>query len=422
MTVAVGPILSLTHRSAKPAGEGKRRTIASLEPHSEFRILTCFQSSREVTGVINLLDASNPTRNSPVLISAVHLVENVGRASAMLIVHDTCKTGGAGGDDKEQLELSAAASAFEGLKAGREDGTISVEALTAVSAYATMHEDICSLALEKHASLVILPFQLKPAADGGVDGSSHDPLRGVNKSVMESARCSVAVLVDRGHRPPAALARLNSLGARHRSFIMLFVGGPDDREALAYAGRMSGNPGVSLTVMRFVTVSEEHVELGTDGEGIEKVLDERSMEEFRHRTGSNKSVSFTEVAVRDGDEVVRAVNAMEGDGFELIIVGRGKGRDSRLAMGSAEWSEFPELGVLGDTLVCSSFAANAWILVVQQGGGGGSGGGVSGRSASSSSGQQSGKIGENLGHTTWQPRNVDRPDLAPFVCRGNKAC
>ena len=66
MTTAVGPILSFTYKSDKHSGECKRSSIWSLEPHDkEFRVLTCFQSSQEITGIANLLDASNPTKDSP---------------------------------------------------------------------------------------------------------------------------------------------------------------------------------------------------------------------------------------------------------------------------------------------------------------------------------------------------------------------
>lgn len=42
----------------------------------------------------------------------------------------------------------------------------------------------------------------------------------------------------------------NSLGRNHYHFAMVFIGGTDDCEALAYAWRMAGHPDVRLTNAR----------------------------------------------------------------------------------------------------------------------------------------------------------------------------
>uniref|UniRef100_J3KVH9 Uncharacterized protein n=1 Tax=Oryza brachyantha TaxID=4533 RepID=J3KVH9_ORYBR len=58
--------------------------------------------------------------------------------------------------------------------------------------------------------------------------------------------------------------------------------------------------------------------------------------------------------------------------FDLVVVGRrggGEGDDlegSALTSGLSEWSECPELGVLGDMLASAEFASKVSILVVQQ--------------------------------------------------------
>ncbi|XP_059623083.1 cation/H(+) antiporter 17-like [Cornus florida] len=51
------------------------------------------KASRNVPTIINLIDASHPTKKSPICIYFLHLAELTGRASAMLIVHNTCKSG-----------------------------------------------------------------------------------------------------------------------------------------------------------------------------------------------------------------------------------------------------------------------------------------------------------------------------------------
>uniref|UniRef100_A0A0E0PP52 Cation/H(+) antiporter C-terminal domain-containing protein n=1 Tax=Oryza rufipogon TaxID=4529 RepID=A0A0E0PP52_ORYRU len=67
-------------------------------------------------------------------------------------------------------------------------------------------------------------------------------LRGFNESILASAPCSVGILVDRGLS--AAAARMAAV----HHVALLFFGGPDDREGLAYAWRMVENPGVCLTI------------------------------------------------------------------------------------------------------------------------------------------------------------------------------
>ncbi|CAL2257635.1 unnamed protein product [Prunus armeniaca] len=79
MTAAVGPILALIHKSNGPSKKHTHRSIRRIKPNSEFRILTCIHSSN-VLSIINLLEASNPTKQSPIFVFAVHLVELSGHA------------------------------------------------------------------------------------------------------------------------------------------------------------------------------------------------------------------------------------------------------------------------------------------------------------------------------------------------------
>ncbi|EXC32126.1 Cation/H(+) antiporter 15 [Morus notabilis] len=384
MTAAVGPILSFAYKSGKPSGEYKRSCVTSVEPHeSELRILTCSHSSQEVTGIANLLDASNPTKESPISVFALHLVEHVGRASAMLIVHNACRIDETGGDKDDDSSAVAATSAFNDLKNGKELGSLFIHPLTVVSSFATMHEDICSLAEEKQTNLIILPFHLKPTTDGGVESTKGNPFRIMNKHVLENSPCSVAVLVDRGHRPPTVLAKLDNQGHLCRHFFVIFIGGPDDREALAYAQRMSGNPNIGLTVTRFSLDNENHVELSTDDEEKEeKLLDNQCLEEFRRETKNNSAVKLRDVVVRSWDEIVKVIIDMEGDEYDLIIQG-----------GSCDSNSDTGCG----------------------------GGSNDGASASNQRVENNSTLSEHFGPTTWEPTQIEKPDLASFVSRGTRS-
>jgi hypothetical protein len=73
----------------------------------------------------------------------------------------------------------------------------------------------------------------------------------INQRVLHHAPCSVAILVDRGlggaAQVPASDVSYN--------IAVLFFGGRDDREALAYGMRMVEHPGIELHVLRFLPQS-----------------------------------------------------------------------------------------------------------------------------------------------------------------------
>ncbi|GMN61064.1 hypothetical protein TIFTF001_030148 [Ficus carica] len=429
MTAAVGPILFLTYKSKRRPGEYKYRTIRSVEGNSELRILACLHSTRNAGGLVSLLKASNPTKQSPISAFAVLLVELIGHASAMLIVHDTYKPnapgGGDGGAAKDVRSQYAdgVLEAFENL----EDDNFSIQSLTAISAYSTMHEDICSLAEDKRVTLTIIPFHIDFTAEGGgaavADSRASSPFRAVNKNVLDNAPCSVAVFVDRGFSTHLLdVSNSGGIGGFRHKIAVLFVGGRDDREALAYAWRIAKGPQESLTVERFVPGKnsvevdshipgfdddEEHEDGGilkaiADSER-EKQLDDQFIEEFKLKTREDPSTILVEQVANNGDEVVKLVSGMEGR-YDFYIVGRGKGVVSPLTSGLSDWSEFPELGPLGDILVCSSFAADASVMIVQQGAGSVDEEGISGQ------------VREQFGHMTWHPPEMNSC-YAPFIHR-----
>ena len=264
--------------------------------------------------------------------------------------------------NKAQAQSEQITHAFETYE--QHAGGVSIQPATAMSAYSNMHEDVCSLAEEKRVALIILPFHKQQTVDGGME-VTNPGMRTVNQEVLGSASCSVGVLVDCGLGSTARVAA-GQHAAHHVA--LLFFGGPDDREALAYAWRMAGHPGISLTVVRFLYSGEEArksesavVDVGRS----EKELDEEIIKEFRVKNVSDESVAYVERVVRDGEETVAAIRGMDNI-HDLYVVGRGQGRSSPLTDGLTEWSECPELGVIGDLLASPEFGATASVLVVQQ--------------------------------------------------------
>ncbi|KAK4392230.1 Cation/H(+) antiporter 20 [Sesamum angolense] len=131
-------------------------------------------------------------------------------------------------------------------------GRVSVRPATAISALASMHEDICHVAEKKMVAMILLPFHKRWRKMNGEDEeeSLGHGWRWVNQRVFREAPCSVAVLVDRGYgnegqktAAPAATGGQN--------VCVVFFGGADDREALELGSRMAEHPGVKVAVIRF---------------------------------------------------------------------------------------------------------------------------------------------------------------------------
>ena len=376
MTSMIVPGISIIYRPSRGMISYKRRTIQMSKKDAEFRVLVCIHTPRNVPTMINLLEASNPTKKSPICIYVLHLVELTGRTSALLIVHTSRKT------DQPAVNRAEAQSdhitnAFENYEQHAEH--VTVQPLTAISPYSTMHEDICNLAEEKRVAFIIIPFHKQQTVDGGME-TTNMAIRTVNQNVLANSPCSVGILVDRGLN---SSNRLVADTVSH-NVAVLFFGGADDREALSYGWRMSEHSGISLTVMRFIpgeeitstnyhnnnnnndnnTDKQRVLNVETD-EDNEKNLDEEFLHWFTMSNANDDSIAYIEKVVNNGEETVAAIRSM-GDVFGLFIVGRGNGVISPLTAGLTDWSECPELGAIGDLLASSDFATVASVLVVQQ--------------------------------------------------------
>lgn len=176
------------------------------------------------------------------------------------------------------------------------------------------------------------------------------------------APCSVGILVDRG-----TLGRSSHNVASRTSYNigMIFLGGKDDREALAYANRMAKHPNVAVSVVRLIEYSINKFKITNDMErDIELIND------FRIANAKSECCDYKEEVVSDSVGVVSVVRAIENS-FDLILVGRRPGGHSGLLHGLQEWNEFPELGFFGDMLSSSDSNCGVSVLVVQQGNVGG---------------------------------------------------
>lgn len=412
MLLVMGVMNLIVRELVKPTRRILRnatRTIESQKPHSQLRILTPFYSFQDVPGLIRILQLSNPTTTTTVpsvpVVIALRLSELTSHNSSAtnLFIQDLHKPPGAtasgnlyaaqkkssfGGvlsDDKDDEEEMQVLEAFGKYEEKEERGGLHL--LTTTSPYTIMHEDVCSLAYDQRIALVIIPFHQQEKLDGrAVDDNTF--VRGVNQNILAEAPCSVAIFVDRGFTSPAIVdttkddfnARLGHLSCR---IAVLFFGGADDREALHYGWRMSAHRNVSLSVTRFVLgPNGDHDSTDLELLGMpykanpllshtqaeyekQKRLDDIFIEEFQTRTEEDEMVWYSEVVSRNGEDTVAAIMEL-GHDYDLYLVGKGDSFLSPLTTGLSDWSDWPELGAIGDILVTSDFARHCSVMVIQQ--------------------------------------------------------
>ncbi|CAL4897706.1 unnamed protein product [Urochloa decumbens] len=324
-TFITTPIVMAVYKPARPSAPYKRRTVGGGgdDAAGELRVLACFHSSRNIPTLLNLVEASRGTGHRRGLtIYAMHLVELSERSSAITMVQRARRngvpffnsSGGGGGGDSGQAPLVVAFEAFQQLSAVR------VRAMTAISDLDTIHRDVVDSAAGKRAAIIVMPYHKELQHDGTFQ-SLGSPYHAINKRVLREAPCSVAILVDRGLGGAAQVAAPNV----SFSVAVLFFGGPDDREALAYATRMAEHPGVAVTLARFQPPPESGEE-ETEG--------------------------------RSKEEVVEAIVSMAK--VNVFVVGRMPAAVPEL-VGNAD-----ELGPVGSYLVSPEFRTSASVLVIKR--------------------------------------------------------
>ncbi|XP_058196119.1 cation/H(+) antiporter 15-like isoform X2 [Rhododendron vialii] len=365
MTMIVTPIILATQRESSFVMY-KRRTIQKSRPNEDLRVLACVHGQHNLPAIINLLEALNATRDSHIHVFALQLIELIGRASAIRVVQQSSKTLSRNLGNPETDQIVATLENY-----GRRNDFVSVHQLLVRSAYSTMDEEICSIAEEKRAAFIILPFHKRQGIVGEILEETNLAIRDVNENVLASAPCSVGILINRG------LAHTANLASR---VVMLYFGGPDDREALSLAWRIAKNPDVTLSVVRFLPTGKslasilepmdfmsrphEVVAVNIERER-ERQLDDAYLDKFRTAMETNTSTQYVEMSLENEEETVTAIKSMDRC-HDLFIVGRGGGATSPLTAGLADWCDCPELGAVGDILITSEHSSAFAVLVVQQ--------------------------------------------------------
>jgi len=298
----------------------QKRDILHLERNSDLRILTCLHKPENVSETIAFLQLlSSPNLDFPIAVTVLHLVKLVGQINPIIVSHDK-KLKRLNKDSYiHTANLAFRQFVLESLE------SVTVTTFTAFSHENLMHEDICTLALDKTTSMIVVPSGRKWTVDGLFE-SDNTAIRHLNQSLLDRAPCSIGILVDRGQ-----FSRKSIVTSKKRYIIdvgVLFIGGKDDREALSLVKRMKNNPRIRVTVIRLVF---DH-EIESDWDYI---LDNEGLKDLKS-TEDNKDIDYIERIVTSSVEVVKAVQLLAEE-YDLMVVGRDHDMTSQDLSGLMEW-------------------------------------------------------------------------------------
>ncbi|KAM0041403.1 putative cation/H+ exchanger, sodium/solute symporter superfamily [Helianthus debilis subsp. tardiflorus] len=363
-TFITTPSVIAVYKPAKKLAksEYKHRTIYRKDfSTSPFRMFFTFHGIRNLPTIINLIEASRGTgKNETLTVHAMHLMELTERSSAILMAHKTRKNGSPfwkKGPKANSDQILVAFETFQQLS------KVSIRPTTAISAVSSMHEDICNGAESKKAAMIVLPFHKHLRLDGHLEVARAE-YRHVNRKVLEHAPCSVSILVDRGFGGSSHVSASNV----DSLVTVLFFGGHDDHEALAYGARMAEHPGINLVVVRFLldrdvaSSSSVSVEIEEPDSVKTMSMDDEVIAEFKEKILKDSRNKYMERMVKNGDEVMEAVR--EHGRCNLVLVGRMP--EGELVASMRKRSECPEMGPVGNLLIAPEVDIRSSVFVVQQ--------------------------------------------------------
>ncbi|XP_040380195.1 cation/H(+) antiporter 15-like [Oryza brachyantha] len=378
ITAVSVPVAGWLYDPARRYAVYKRRTVQHLKADANLRILACVHDQSHVPGTLAVLEASNATPQTPLSLYLLQLVEIAGRSAPVFIPHKLRHNASRSSNAPPSTDSDRIINAFFQHELRHPEGAVAVHPFTTISPYSSMHDEVCRLAVEKRTSLILLHYHKRHMLAGGVRAAVG--LRVVNRKVLEVAPCSVAVFVDRNAGSVGLCSFIpgpvqdHSTSSRNRSghgaatghgfgaaVAALFFGGGDDREALAYAMRMARHPGVTVGVMRFLPAR------GIKDDPSDRRNDNRAIEEVKALASRSRNIRVQEELVGDMERIVHVLRGLDEARYELVLVGmRHRWYPVMPANGLSEWSECPELGVIGDLLASSDFDTPYSVLIMKQ--------------------------------------------------------
>ncbi|XP_006649216.1 cation/H(+) antiporter 15-like [Oryza brachyantha] len=357
-TFMAGPASAAIVRQQRRASRYRSRCLQDLKVDHELRVLVCVHGAGGVYSMLTLAELSKGT--APLAVYLLHLVELMAARKYAIthLYHD-----GDGDDDgdewgyaREIEQVAATVNAFT------YDAAVPVRQMTAISSLGSMDADVRNGIEDSRASLVIVPFHKEQRYDGRMV-CRREGRRQLNQRILQHAPCTVGILVER--RLAGDVDKGVAEAMSH--VVAVFLGGPDDREAVAYATRLAAHPSVSVTVARFLPAragKEDGSEMAVGEEA-----DEEFMADVCERLVVPGQVEYMERYVSNGAETVNALSGMVGT-YSMFVVGKGGGGAAGMTsgMGGLLEEECPELGPVGEVLSSDDFTAcgTVSVLVLQQ--------------------------------------------------------
>ncbi|KAH7431233.1 hypothetical protein KP509_08G038400 [Ceratopteris richardii] len=406
-TFITTPMVMWLYKPARNYVPYTRRTLQlptqKGSAESDLRLLACIHGTPNVHAIINLVEAVRGLRRQPLHMYILHLLELSERPSSIMRVQKLRREGRPFWGNEQLSMVNNIVVTFEAFG---QLSKVTVRPMAAISRFHDMHEDICISAEDKRITVIVLPFYKNINPINGMWEGHSSGLRHVTQKVLRHAPCSVAILVDRGIG-----IKSSSSSNVDQNIAVLFFGGSDDREALAFGYRMAEHPGVRLWVFRFVSAElpEMHAlsitaapqRLISEGSGIDRshrfslsskrsanvgwfefmadnvdwAVESKVDEEILQAAKGNATtipndsnlpqIIYEERTISDPLEAALAVGKMAE--LSLIIVGRGRKPSRLFSVLSGQQLEYPELGPVGGVLTAAPFSeVRCSLLVVQQ--------------------------------------------------------
>ncbi|XP_015580000.1 cation/H(+) antiporter 20 [Ricinus communis] len=348
-TFLTTPTVMALHKPLRQTFRAEKKSSTLENSQATSKILACIHGLGNIPALIDLIESTRSAKRSLLKLYVMQLVELTDRSSSIMMAQRSRKNGFpfinrfSRGSPNDQL-----ATAFKAYSCV---SRIKIRNSVSVSALSSMHEDICHLAENKGVEMIILPFH-KQWREGEKNEDDGSGWRGVNKNVLETAPCSIAMLVDLGIGGKDHITGLTT--TLLRKVCILFFGGPDDRKALEVGGWMADHPSTIMTLIRF------REQYALECRDTLKETDEVAVAEFRRKW--NGSVEYIEKDAKNIRQEMQ--NIGQKMDFNLLIVGKG----ARVAELADVQAEHPELGHIGGILVSSEseHGMAGSILVIQQ--------------------------------------------------------
>ncbi|KAH9330118.1 hypothetical protein KI387_002226, partial [Taxus chinensis] len=142
------------YRPARKQVPYKHRKIQRDTPQDELRVIACVHGTKNIPAIINLMEALRGIRKPALRLYIMHLVKLSERSSSIMMVHKARKNGRPFWNRSRSHEdqIVIAFDAYEQLS------KVAVKPMTEIFTFQDMHKDICNIAEEKRAAIIVPPL------------------------------------------------------------------------------------------------------------------------------------------------------------------------------------------------------------------------------------------------------------------------